>query len=178
MSSATVQTKKGETFKQELEKLYRDNYQLVYRAAYNVTGNREDAQDVLQTIFVRLIRGQPPKDFLKNPKGYLYRAAVNEAISTLRSRERLNLTEDDVDAMGIQAPADSSFDDDMRRRLKIAISKLEPDVAALLIIRYVQGCSCDEIARMFGRTRAAVAMSLLRARRLLKKRMRTAGESR
>ena len=63
----------AERFQQELEALYRENYQLIYRAAYGVTGNAEDAQDVLQTVFVKLIEAPPPGDFKRNPKGYLYR---------------------------------------------------------------------------------------------------------
>ena len=54
----------------ELEELFRANYQLIYRTAYGVTASRHDAEDVLQTIFLRLLRRGFPPDFGKNPQGY------------------------------------------------------------------------------------------------------------
>ena len=62
-----------------LEQLFRDHSGMVYRTAYGVTGNREDAQDILQTIFLRLVRRELPHDFRQTPKAYFYRAAACEA---------------------------------------------------------------------------------------------------
>ena len=78
---------------QELEQIFREHYQLVYRTAYRVTGSAEDAEDVLQTIFLRLLRREFPPDLKKNPKAYLYRAAVNSSLDTIRSRQRRALTD-------------------------------------------------------------------------------------
>jgi RNA polymerase sigma-70 factor (ECF subfamily) len=52
-----------------------------------VTGSAEDAEDVLQTVFLRLLRRLPP-DLQKNPKAYLYRAAVNQSLDLIRRRRR------------------------------------------------------------------------------------------
>ena len=38
----------------ELEALFRDNYKVIFRVAYRITGSESDAEDVLQTIFLRL----------------------------------------------------------------------------------------------------------------------------
>src|SRR5215475_5350264 len=79
---------------QEFEQLFRSHSRLVYRTAYGVTGNAEDAEDVLQTIFLRLIRRELPPNLKKNPKAYLYRAAVNVSLSTVRSRGNRELIRD------------------------------------------------------------------------------------
>ena len=71
---ARLERKTDETFRQELEKLYREKNQKIYRAAYGVTGNRQDAKDALQNVFLRLIQRPPSSDFKKNPEGYLCRA--------------------------------------------------------------------------------------------------------
>src|SRR5688572_586088 len=73
---------------QEFEDTFREHYQLVYRTARVVTGNPADAEDVLQTIFLRLLQRAVPANFHKNPKGYFYRAAVNLSLNTIRSRRR------------------------------------------------------------------------------------------
>jgi len=57
---ARLESKTDETFRQELEKLYREKNQKIYRAAYGVTGNRQDAKDALQNVFLRLLRGRHP----------------------------------------------------------------------------------------------------------------------
>jgi RNA polymerase sigma-70 factor (ECF subfamily) len=73
---------------QEFEILFREHYALVYRTARVITGSADDAKDVLQTIFLRLLQRAVPPDAHKNPKGYFYRAAVNASLDMLRSRRR------------------------------------------------------------------------------------------
>src|SRR6185503_16560587 len=70
----------------ELDRILREHHLLVYRTAYGVTGSREDAQDIVQTIFLRLLKRECPPHLQKNPKAYLYRAAVNLSLNTIRSR--------------------------------------------------------------------------------------------
>ena len=66
---------------EEFERIFREHSRFIYRTAYRVTGNREDAEDVLQTLCLRMLRRELPVDFEKNPKAYLYRAAVNVALN-------------------------------------------------------------------------------------------------
>src|SRR5262245_16478514 len=73
---------------QELEGVFHEHYRLMYRTAYAVTGNSEDAEDVVQAIFLRLVRCEFPPDLKKNPGAYLYRAAVNQSVSVIRERRR------------------------------------------------------------------------------------------
>src|SRR4051812_37401980 len=73
---------------QAFEQVFREHSQFVYRTAYGVTGNAEDAEDVLQTIFLRLVRRELPPNLKMNPKAYLYRAAVNESLSVIRARRQ------------------------------------------------------------------------------------------
>jgi RNA polymerase sigma-70 factor (ECF subfamily) len=71
------------------ENLFRAHYTFLYRTSYALTGRAEDAEDVVQTIFLRLIRREVPPDLEQNPRAYLYRAAVNLSLNSIRSRNRL-----------------------------------------------------------------------------------------
>src|SRR6185436_18336514 len=93
MFAATDQDVSNEPLAQEFEQLFHDHYPMVYRTAYSVTGSREDAEDVVQTIFLRLYRRGDMAAVKENPKAYLYRAAVNTAVSVVRARRRHVLTD-------------------------------------------------------------------------------------
>src|SRR6185503_13999637 len=122
MSTVAISDIAGEAVPQELEDIFREHNKLVYRTAYSVTGTAEDAEDVLQSLFLRFLgRGFPP-DLRTNPKGYLYRAAFNMSLNIVRSRKK-HLSS--VDAERIQMPAprtDSGFAEEMDRRLYAAIA--------------------------------------------------------
>src|SRR5215470_5474841 len=87
MSTVTVQQVTTKLLPEEFERLFRDHSKLVYRTAYRITRNAQDAEDVLQTIFVRLLGRQFPPDLQKNPSAYLYRAAVNLSLDTIEKRK-------------------------------------------------------------------------------------------
>jgi RNA polymerase sigma-70 factor (ECF subfamily) len=149
------------TLAKEFEELFREHYRLVYRTAYSVTGSRQDAEDVLQTIFLRLLRRRPP-DLASNPKGYLYRAAINLSLNTVRARQRQNLT-DGVERLLAPVSAPDA-DDDLRRQLLAAIAQLRPRAVEILILRYAHDHSDAEIAKMLGTSRGVIAVTLFRAR--------------
>ena len=73
MSTVTVPEVTNRLLPQEFERLFRENYQFVYRTAYRVTRSAEDAEDVLQTIFLRLLASESPPDLKKEPERYLRR---------------------------------------------------------------------------------------------------------
>src|SRR5262245_43712568 len=102
----------------EFERIYREYAPLVYRTAWGVLGSREDAEDVLQTVFVKLLRREFSPDLQQNPKAYLYRAAVNVSLDILKVRRRHPvLLLDDADRLASPAPSSIDFDEAMHERL-------------------------------------------------------------
>src|SRR5215510_10048935 len=115
----------------QFETVFKAHAQLMYRTAYGVLGTHQDAEDVVQTIFLKLIRQEFPPDLEKNPEAYLYRAAVNSSLSAIRNRRREVLIESwqkfEIPAQG------ESGDDEQQRRLYEAISQLKPEAAEIVI---------------------------------------------
>jgi RNA polymerase sigma-70 factor, ECF subfamily len=153
---------------QEFETIFKEHARLVYRTAYGVTGNHEDAEDVLQTIFLQLIRRHYPPDLRTNPEAYLYRAAVNSSLNVIRQRRR-DVLVDDIEHFHISAPTDSMKSELEARRLYQAIAELKPEAAQIVILRYMHNKSDAEIARMLGKSRGTIALKLFRSRARLKK---------
>src|SRR5262245_33524184 len=76
------------TVEQELECLFREYYPMMYRTAFGLLRNPVEAEDVVQTVFLRLLsRRELPLDLEKYAKRYLYRAAVNRSLDIVRSRK-------------------------------------------------------------------------------------------
>src|SRR5262245_10870155 len=125
MQATSVPVMPGEIFPQEFEDLFQEHYVLVYRTAYGVTGRVEDAEDVVQTIFLRLLKREKPRELFQNPRGYLYRAAVNLSLTILRTRRRRALTETSEElAVSLPARA-SSRAEELHRKLYDAIALLK-----------------------------------------------------
>src|SRR3954469_22976518 len=66
--------------------LYERHYEAVFRTALRVTGRPADAEDVLQTVFVRLLSGSEHEEAARRPSAYFRRAPVNAAVDLLRRR--------------------------------------------------------------------------------------------
>jgi RNA polymerase sigma factor (sigma-70 family) len=159
----------NEPLTQEFEQLFHDHYPMVYRTAYSVTGSREDAEDVVQTIFLRLYRSGELLGVQKNPRAYLYRAAVNTAVSVVRSRRKHILTNDPAELdMPVEAKT-SSEATTLQGRFLDALAHLSPSAVEILILRYEHDYTDAEIAKLLGTSRSAIAVRLFRARARLKK---------
>src|SRR5262245_47731385 len=87
----------------DFEELFREHSKMLYRSAYSLLNNGADSEDVLQTIFLRLLRSGMPSELKRNAKGYLYRAAVNLSLDMIRARKRQELAgrhRDEISAEG------------------------------------------------------------------------------
>jgi RNA polymerase sigma-70 factor (ECF subfamily) len=139
--------------------LFERHYEVVFRAALRVTGNPADAEDVLQTVFLRVLTQGADLD-VALPAAYFRRAAVNAAVDVLRRRE---------------LHAESSYDDQaphvasqppllLKEQLRRAIAVLGSEDASLFLLRHVEGLSIEELAGLFKIEKNNVAVRLHRIR--------------
>ena len=169
MSTVTVSDVTGKVGR-ELEQLFNEHYQFVYRTAHSLTANSEDAEDILQNIFMGLVRREFPPDLLRNPKAYFYRAAFNLSLNVIRDRRRRPSAEESEAIERIPSNGDlTAAEEELDRRLHEAIAALKPAAAQVVLLRYVHSYSIAEIAKLLGTTRSVVAVTLFRARARLKK---------
>lgn len=163
-----------------LDALFREHGPLVFRTAYRVTGRAADAEDVLQTVFLRLAGRPDPGSLGSEPRAYLHRAAVNGALDLVRSRVSAAGTvalEDhggDVEARG-GLPDAAAEARELRTRLRRALARLAPRVAEVFVLRALEGIPNRQIARLLGSSPAVVAVQYFRARTQLRKELLTEG---
>ena len=172
MPTASMPQVTDSPFSQEFEALFEEHYALVYRTAYGITGRVEDAEDIVQTIFLRLLQRGASRDFMKNPAGYLYRAAVNGSLTAVERRRRHAGSEDAESAADLIPAVQPTGAEEMHRRLYAAIARLSRKSADIVILRYLHDRSDAEIAKLLGTSRGVIAVTLYRARLRLKKLLR------
>jgi RNA polymerase sigma-70 factor (ECF subfamily) len=153
----------------DLDLVFREHHAAVFRAAYRVTGNASDAEDVLQTVFMRLLRRPPDAQAVGNMEGYLRRAAVNAALDLIRSRQAApQVPLDDLAPILSEnaslAPDRLHRSTEIRHWLREAVARLSPRAAEMFTLRFFEGQDNPEIAQALGTTTASVAVTLSRTR--------------
>src|ERR1051326_5325905 len=153
----------------DLEQIFRENHAMVFRAAYRITGNAGDAEDVLQTVFLRMLKRDPGAEPVGNMASFLHRSAVNAALDLVRSRQNIrNIPLDDLEPV-LAEPAHRSPDraqssGEIREWLRGAIARLNPRIAEMFMLRFFEGKENPEIARLLNTTPGTVAVTLSRTR--------------
>jgi RNA polymerase sigma-70 factor (ECF subfamily) len=153
-----------EAMTQTVDQLYQTHHGMVFRTAYRITGNAADAEDVLQTVFLRMVRGNPQMD---NPESYLRRSAVNAALDVVRARRDSGTLEEERMAASGSCTELRELRDTLRREL----AKLPPRTAEMFAMRFFEGYTNPEIAKLLGISQIVVAVTLHRTRNKLKKTM-------
>ena len=149
----------------ELEGLFQTYHRSVFGVAFRITGNAADAEDVLQTVFLRLAGRDRAAPRLENSEGYLRRAAINAALDVLRARR----AEQSVPLDDFQPGPGQPEPGDLREVLRRALAKLSPEAGEIFALRFFEGHSNREIARLLGMSQVRVAVTVHRARRRLQK---------
>ena len=159
-----------------LERAFREHQGRVFRAAYRITGNVHDAEDVLQTVFLRLARQGEGFAALDNPASYFYRAAINAALDVLRGRrDGPDLPIDAAEGRAGESPRTPEQvheATELRAWLRDAVARLNPLPAEIFALRYLEGQGNRDIARALGISRVSVAVTLHRTRQRLQNELR------
>jgi RNA polymerase sigma-70 factor, ECF subfamily len=148
----------------------------IYRLGINLTGNPEDAEDVLQETFLKAFQHLP--DFREDSRFYTWivRIAVNEGLMKLRKRrsDKSVPMEDMVDDEGSVIPREVAdwrpnpeqqlAQVELETILNNAARSLPPTFRTVFFLRDVEGLSTQETAEMLGLTVSAVKARLFRAR--------------
>jgi RNA polymerase sigma-70 factor (ECF subfamily) len=159
-----------------LETIYREESTTVLQTAYRVTGNVDDAEDVLQIVFARLANRDGPPDFSTGSRAYLRRAATNAALDIVQSRYArdgvsLEITGGDVKHDPTPSPDRQHHGRQLHRELRRALTKISRRGAVIFVLRYFEDLDNKEIARQLGTSTNTIAVTLHRVRARLKEEM-------
>jgi RNA polymerase sigma-70 factor (ECF subfamily) len=142
-----------------LEQFYHAYQPPVYALCRRLLGRSDDAQDAMQATFVRAFRALPRFRGDSVPKTWVYRIAVNESVGMLRRRR--DAPEFEEDALGGRDGTASVVE---RLAVQATLSRMKESHRTILVLRFWESLSYDEIADVLGISMPAVKMRLNRAR--------------
>lgn len=154
-----------------------------FNLAMRLTRNQEDAEEVLQDVFVTLYRKLAGFEGKSAFSSWLYRITVNASFMKMRKRKtQVAVSVEDVHSqvvqltsgeMDYQSRADSLIESkEMRQALERAIDRLPSDYKAVFILRDVDGLSSQEVSEILSLSIPAVKSRLHRSRLMLRRRLK------
>ncbi|QOR36441.1 RNA polymerase sigma factor [Clostridium sp. 'deep sea'] len=139
-----------------------ENYSdMVYRIAISQVGNKNDADDIYQEVFLQLIRHISSLKSEKHVKYWLIRTTINKCKNHLSSFWRNNITETDLNSF---TNNNTEVDD-----VYYLVLALKPKFKSVVYLHYYEGYKIDEIALILKSRPGTIKSRLYKARNILKK---------
>ena len=155
--------------------LFTEHHERVFRIARRITGDASDAEDVLQTVFLRIMRHQDREIRADDAASYLHRAATNASLDLLRRRKAARSQPiEDADRLMDHEPSPelSHAGAEIRDKVRTALAALNPRAAEIFVLRYFDGYGNREIARLLNTSWSTIAVTLHRTRAKLQKELK------
>lgn len=145
-----------------------DRYQTkIYNYVYSIAGSVEDAQDVTQEAFIKVLQALPKIDRELNFSAYLYRTAHNLAIDAVKARKRFASPEAldfELDSSLYADPERATLLKEQQTDVRKAAFELSDDHRAILTLREIEDLSYAEIGSVLDMPKNTVGVLLSRAR--------------
>jgi len=159
----------------EIEALFVENYRKVYETAYRICGNPMDAEDVLQTVFLRLSARYQLPDLSPSPEAYFRKAAINASLDILKSRKTRNQTSleslpDLKSYFPDTDPEKVHRNKELKWMMRQCLAELNPQMATVFAMKYFEGYRNKDIAEMLNLSHTFTTVLLYRARKKIKNR--------
>lgn len=154
------------------EQRFRSEYlsltETLYRIAFYILESRDEAEDAVQEVFLRLWRDREKLDAIQNPKAYCIRMLRNLCLDRIRAVQRLSFPEE-LPELPSSRLQDDELDEKQRLDKVLEAIKALPDrQREIMMLRVVDGLSYEEISRRTSQNYLTLRVLLSRARAKLK----------
>ena len=144
----------------EAERLVRTYSDLILRLAYTYLKSTHDAEDICQNVFLKLLTGGDTFDSAEHEKAWVIRTTANACKDSLRAAHRR--------CVGLEAVAEAAAPEAPDSAVLDAVMALPQKYREAVYLHYYEGYSVREIAKLLGRSEAAVSAHLSRGRKSLR----------
>lgn len=157
----------------DVEAIVRAHARLVFRVAYSVLRNREDAEDAAQETFIRLMRQDVSK--IDAPRLWLARVAWRIAVDRVRKQKHASLDEEGMPdiADARQTADDAMLQAELQAKVEIMINALPTKLREVVRLSTVQEMTSADVAQVLGIPEGTVRTRMSRARDILREKLMT-----
>ncbi len=138
--------------------------QRVWRICYRLLGNEHDAHDAAQEVFVRLFLHRDRFDARSKYATWVHGVAVRTCLSLRRGRGRRQRHETLIADNRLETPVEAPSEDSQRLEVLELLESLDEIDRAMVILKYAEGYSYEELAAIFEMSVSACKMRVSRAR--------------
>ncbi|WP_049825938.1 RNA polymerase sigma factor SigE [Tsukamurella paurometabola] len=160
------------------DELVREHADRVYRLAYRLSGNAQDAEDLTQDTFIRVFRSlqsYEPGTF----EGWLHRITTNLFLDMVRRRNRIRMEAlpEDYERVpsGDPDPGQIYADANLNPQLQVALDALSPEFRAAVVLADIEGLSYEEVAATLGVKLGTVRSRIHRGRKSIREALENQG---
>jgi RNA polymerase sigma-70 factor (ECF subfamily) len=152
----------------------------VFNAAYRMLGNKVEASDVTQNVFVKVFEHLDGYESKFRFFSWIYRIALNESIDQLQRRQRLESAGgdgfiDDQAASTTVGPEDQVNASQLHDFVQAALMELQQDYRAVIVLRHFADCSYEQMAEILHVPEKTIKSRLYSARQAMKEKLTAKG---
>src|SRR5580693_9497857 len=151
----------------------------IFRLAFRMTGNEQDAEDVVQETFLRAFKQLDRYEARSSFATWLFRIASNYSLDLIRMRKRhedkrergTDEERDILQSIPVDTPGPErmAYGTQVRERVNAALDELSPQERTAFVLRHFEGLSIEEIGATLGTGANATKHSIFRAVQKLRK---------
>jgi RNA polymerase sigma-70 factor (ECF subfamily) len=164
---------------EEFRVLVERHSSIIFRLAYRMTANEQDAEDVVQETFMRAYQRMWQFENRADFRTWLYRIGVNCALDYIRLRQRYeagrvalkDINRTNCNALRVPDPLPDGIllANELQERVSAALFELTPKERAAFVLRHFEGCAIEEVARILDVRSNAAKHTVFRAVKKLRK---------
>lgn len=142
----------------QFDKIYQDNYRLIYNVICKMVPDADDASDIVQEVFINLYQSIKKEIVIEHPRSWLYKVTINKCIDFTKKKEK----HEKIELFSQLKEEDNSLDHKEKQAIvRLALSKLTDEESTLAIL-YGEGVSYKEMAQITGIGFTSVGKTLSR----------------
>jgi RNA polymerase sigma-70 factor (ECF subfamily) len=146
----------------------------VYNAAYRMLNSSEDARDVTQTVFLKVIEKLDSYDPQYRFFSWIYRIALNESINCLKKQNRLDAL-DREPVSEAKGPEEQTGAEQVSQGMQTALMTIQAEYRTVIVLKHFADCSYTEISQILDLPEKKVKSRLYTGRQLLKEALTKSG---
>lgn len=142
----------------QFDKIYNDNYRLIFNVVHKMVSDKDDASDLVQEVFINLYQSLEKSAVIEYPRSWLYKVTVNRCIDFTRKKPKY----EKIELFSNIKEEDNSLEmNEKQTIIRLAMTKLKKDESVLAIL-YSEGLSYKEISEITGIRFSSVGKTLSR----------------